>query len=149
MRFATDLRTLYEGRPDRMFEMRFGQLASEYRLPPNPREAESVRGKIDEHTGLGPDSTSLVAGTERTWAPKAMMMKNGRIMIRRSQETKAVINLLHHGTSSKYANCFLWSTWQHLEDIATVQNEEETAAQKETRLSIYPMSVFPFLEEDN
>ena len=150
VRYATDIRVLYEGRPEMMQEMRFGQLASEYRLLiTNSREEESVRGKIDDETCLGPDSTSLVAGTENTSAPQAMMMKNGKIMIRRSQETRAVINLLHHGITNKYANCFLWSTWQHLEEIAPTQDEEETAAQKEVRLSIYPMSVFPYLREDD
>ena len=69
VRYATDLRVLYEGRPAMMHEMRFGQLASEYRLlKTNSREEESVRGKIDDETCLGPDSTSLVAGTERTLA---------------------------------------------------------------------------------
>ena len=150
VRHDTDLRVLFELRPDKMCEMKLGQLASEYRLLiKNCREAESVRGKIDDQTGLGPDSTSLVAGTERTLAPQAMMMKNGRVMLRRSQETRAVINLLHHGTTSAYTNFLLWSTWQRLEEIGTTQDEEETPAQKETRLSIYPMSMFPFLEEDN
>ena len=149
VRHATDLRVVYEGRPDRMRERRLGQLASEYRLPTNAREAESVRGKIDDETGLGPDSNSLVVGTERTMAPWAMMLKNGKILIRRSQETRAAINLLHHGTNSNYSNCLLWSPWQHLEDIATIQDEEETEAQKETRLSIFPMSVFPYVGEDD
>ena len=148
VRLATDLRVLYEGRPERMQEMKLGQFASEYRLlKTSNKEAESVRGKIDDETGLGPDSTSLVALTESTIAPQAMMLKNGRIMLRRSNETKAVINLLHHGTTSSYANFLLWSPWQHLEEIATTQDEEETQTQKETRLSIFPMSVFPYVGE--
>ena len=128
--------------------MRLGQLASEYRLPTNAQETEAIRSKIDGQTGLGPCSTDLVAGTERTLAPQAMMMKNGRIMVKRSQETRAVINLLYCGTTSKYANCLLWSPWQYLEGIATGQEDEETEAQKATRLSIFPMSVFPYVTED-
>ena len=149
VRRDTDLRVLYEGRPERLREMRLGQLASEYRLAANNREAESVKSKIDSQTGLGPCSTNLVAGTERTMAPQAMMMKNGRVMVKRPQEARAVINLLYYGTTSKYANCLLWSPWQHLEGIAAEQEEEETGAQKATRLSIFPMSVFPYLREDD
>ena len=109
----------------------------------------SPRNVIDDQTRLGPPSQCLVAGTEGTVAPQAMMMQNGRIMVKRSQEGKAAIHLLHHGTTSKYANCLLWSPWQILEDISTNQEEEETDAQKNTRLSIFPMSVFPCVEEDD
>ena len=149
VRRDTDLRVLYEGRPERLREMRLGQLASEYRLAANNREAESVKSKIDSQTGLGPCSTNLVAGTERTMTPQAMMMKNGRVMVKRPQEARAVINLLYYGTTSKYANCLLWSPWQYLEGIAAGQEDEETEAQKATRLSIFPMSVFPYVREDD
>ena len=82
-------------------------------------------------------------------APQAMMMENGRILVKRSNESKAVIHLLHHGTTSKYANCLLWNPWQFLENIATNQQEEETDAQKNTRLSIFPMSVFRCVQEED
>ena len=64
-------------------------------------------------------------------------------------DSEAVIRLLHHGTTSKYVNCLLWSPWQQLENIATNQEEEETDDQKKTRLSIFPMSVFPCVEEED
>ena len=69
--------------------------------------------------------------------------------MRRSTDGKAVIHLLHNGTTSKYANCLLWSPWQQLENIATDQDAEETDDQKKTRLSIFPMSVFPSIEEED
>ena len=150
VRRDTDMRVLYEGRPRSMGELRLGQLSAEYWLMGRTSEkTEKTRNKIDNGTGLAPQSSSLVAGTEQTLAPQAMMLDNGRIMMRRSQESKAVIHLLHHGTTSKYANCLLWSPWQHLEDISTNQEEEETEAQKNTRLSIYPMSVFPCVEAED
>ena len=150
VRRDTDIRVLFEGRPDLMAEMRLGQLAAEYRLLKRThKETETIGSKIDNHTRLGPPSSSIVAGTEETLAPQAMMMKNGRIMAKRNNDSKAVIHLLHHGTTSKYVNCLLWSPWQQLEDIATDQEEEETDAQKNTRLSIFPMSVFPCVEEEN
>ena len=107
------------------------------------------RSQIDDQTRLGLPSSCLVAGTEETVAPQAMMMENGRIMVKRNHDSKAVIHLLHNGTTTKYANCLLWSPWQQLEDIATDQEEEETDAQKNTRLTIYPMSVFPCVEEED
>ena len=150
VRRDTDIRVLYEGRPEPMRGMRLGQLASEYRLMQRThKETEAIRSKIDDQTGLGLPSSSLVAGTEETMAPQAMMMANGRIMAKRSNDSKAVIHLLQHGTTSKYVNCLLWSPWQQLEDIATDQEEEETVDQKRTRLSIYPMSVFPCVEEED
>ena len=78
-----------------------------------------------------------------------MMMENGRIMVRRPQETKAIVQLLHNGTTSKYANCLLWTPWKILEDIQPIQDEEETDDQKKARLSIFPLSVFPCIEEDD
>ena len=113
VRRDTDIRVLYECRPELMHGMRLGQLASEYRLMQrNSKETEAMRGKIDDRTGLGLSSSSLVAGTEETLAPQAMMMTNGRIMAKRSNGSKAVIHLLVHGTTSKYVNCLLWSPWQ-------------------------------------
>lgn len=150
VRRDTDIRVLYEGRPGLMAGMSLGQLAAEYRLLERAaKETETTRGKINDQTSLGVPSSSLVAGTVDTVAPQAMMMENGRIMVRRSQGSKAVIQLLRHGTSSKYANCLLWNPWQYLEEIGAGQEDEETEAQKETRLSIFPMSVFPYLEEDD
>ena len=109
----------------------------------------SPRNIIDDQTRLGPPSQCLVAGTEGTVAPQAMMMENGRIMAKRSQDSKAAIYLLNHGTTSNYANCLLWSTWTYLEDVVTSQDDEETEDQKETRLSVYPMSVFPCVEAED
>ena len=150
VRRDTDIRVLYEGRPEPMRRMRLGQLASEYRLMQRThKETEAIRSKIDDQTGLGLPSTSLVAGTDEILAPQAMMMANGRIMAKRNSDSKAVIHLLLHGTASKYVNCLLWSPWQQLEDIATDQDEEETDDQKKTRLSIFPMSVFPCVEEED
>ena len=110
----------------------------------------SPRNIIDDQTRLGPPSQCLVAGTEGTVAPQAMMMQNGRIMVKRSKESKAAIHLLQHCTTNKYANRLLWSTWKYLEDVKTNEDDEgETEAEKKTRLSVYPMSVFPCNDQDD
>ena len=149
VRRQTDVRILFEERPDTMNEMPLGQLAAEYRLcRPKEKETEVYQSKIDDQTGLGPPSTALVAGTEQTVAPQAMMLKNGRIMVRRSNENKAVLQLLYHTTSSKYLNYLLWSPWRQLEEIEPDQEQEETEAQMKSRLSIFPMSVCEDVAEE-
>ena len=114
VRRQTDIRILFEQRPDTMSEMCLGQLAAEYRLcKPKEKETEVYQSKINDQTGLGPPSTALVAGTEQTVAPQAMMLKNGRILARRSNENRAVLQLLYHTTSTKYLSYLLWSPWRH------------------------------------
>ena len=150
VRKHTDVRILFEQRPDKMSEMRLGQFAAEYRLCKlKDKETEVHRSKIDDHTGLGPLSTTLVAGSEQTFAPQVMMLKNGRIMVRRNSENKAVLHLLYHTTSSKYLNFLLWSSWTHLEDIDPDQEQEETEAQMMSRLSIFPLSVCEDVAEED
>ena len=150
VRRQTDVRILFEERPDTMSEMTLGQLAAEYRLCKlKDKETEIYRSKIDDQTGLGPISKAVVAGTEQTAAPQAMMLKNGRIMVRRSLENKAILQLLYHTTSTKYLSYLLWTPWRQLEDIEPDQEQEETEAQMMSRLSIFPMSVCEYVEEED
>ena len=150
VRRQTDFRILFEERPDTMSEMPLGQLAAEYRLCElKKKETEECRSKIHEQTGLGPLSTDLVAGTDQTFAPQAMLLKNGRILVRRSQKNKAILQLLYHTTSSKYLNFLLWSPWWRLEDIEPDQEQDETEAQMMSRLSIFPMSICENVVEED
>ena len=97
IRRDTDIRVLYEGKPDGMREMRLGQLASEYRLlKRTDKRTQTTRGQIDDRTGLGLPSSSLVAGTEQTVAPQAMMMGNGRIMVNRVAQCHAYKGRVQH-----------------------------------------------------
>ena len=150
VRRHTDVRTLFEQRPDTMSEMRLGQLAAEYRLCKlKDKETEAYRSKIDDQTGLGPPSTSFVAGSGQTVAPQAMLLKNGRIMAKRNHEDKAILRLIYHTTSNKYLNFLLWSPWRQLECIDPDQEEEETEAQMISRLSIFPLSVGEDVAEED
>ena len=150
VRRQTDVRILFEERPDTMSEMRLGQLAAEYRLCElKKKETEEYRSKIDDQTGLGPPSATIVAGTEQTVAPQAMMLKNGRILVRRSHQNKAILQLLYHTTTSKYLSFLLWSPWWHLEDIKPNQEQDETEDQMMSRLSIFPMSMCEDVEEED
>ena len=145
IRAGSDIRVLYEHRPEAWKKMVLGQFLSEYRiLKRNSREADTANSKIDEIT----KSSSQVAGSEGTTAPQIMLLTNERIAVRRSQGIRAAPLLLYHGTTSKYSNCLLWTAWQHLEEVKPEQEEEETEDQKKIRLTIFPMSKFPSSRED-
>ena len=149
VRTVSDVRILYENRPECMNKMVLGQFASEYRLlKPSGRGYEKAKNSINEATSIGPDSDHLVAGTRETAAPKTMMLKNGKIMKRR-EDVHAVPNLFYSGCSSKHMNQLMWSPWQELEEVTGVQDEHETEDQKKTRLELLPFSLYPIEEEDS
>ena len=146
---TADIRTLYENRPELMKRMCLGQLACEYRvLTPRQHGYEKAKNSINEDTGVGPNSDVLVAGTSDVFAPKTMMLKNEKILIRR-QEVMAAPNLLYSGCTSKHGNQLMWSHWEKLEDVTGEQIEEETESQKSVREQIFPLSVFPILEDES
>ena len=43
----------------------------------------------------------------------------------------------------------MWSHWEKLEDVTGEQIEEETESQKSVREQIFPLSVFPILEDES
>ena len=149
VRTDSDVRKLYEGRPERLQGMRLGQFASEYRiLWPSDKGFEKAKDSINDDTNMGPNSCELVAGTSNTLAPKAMRLANDRIMKRRT-EGKAVPHLLFSGRMSRHGSQLMWSPWKNLEDINGQQDEMETAEQRSTRLQIFPLSNFPSIEEES
>ena len=144
-----DIRTHYENRPEVMERMCLGQLACEYRLlTPRQHGYEKAKNSINEDTGVGPDSDVLVAGTSDVFAPMTMMLKNEKIMTRR-QEAMAAPNLLYSGCTSKHGNQLMWSQWEKLESLTGEQDVEETESQKSVRQQIFPLSVFPILQDES
>ena len=93
---------------------------------------------------MGPASATPVAGREDQSAPLCMKLKNGLVMQMRAGP-RAVLQLLPSGAPGKHGNQLLWTAWQYLEDVSGEQQEEESDEQKRTRLSIFPMSVYPSL----
>ena len=149
VRTVSDVRVQYENRPDQMSRMVLGEFASQYRLlKPSGHGYEKAKSSINEETLLGPPTEDLVAGTSNISAPEAMMLTNGKIMKRR-QDVEAVPILLFSGCSSQHANQLMWSPWQQLEEVIGIQEQEETENQEKTRLQIFPLSVFPSIEEEN
>ena len=89
-----------------------------------------------------------MAGTLDLAAPQAMLLKNEKLMVRR-QAVQAVPCLLYSGCSSKHGNQLMWSPWERLEQVTGEQIEEETDDQKNVRQQIFPLSVFPSLEDES
>ena len=148
VRAISDIRVLYEKRPQRMAGMVLGQFSCEYRLlKPSGHGYEKAKNSINEDTFVGPDSQRLVAGTNNVAAPETMMLTNGKLMKRR-QDLTAVPNLLFSGIASKHGNQLMWSPWQRLEEVTGIQDEHETEGQKKVRLEIFPYSLFPIAEEE-
>ena len=145
----SDVRIQYENRGEHMKEMRLGELASKYRLlKPSGHGYEKAKSSIDEETLMGPLTDKLLAGTSNVVAPETLMLKNGKIMKRR-QDVDAVPMLLFSGCSSKFGNELMWSSWQNLEEVTGIQDVQETEQQKKTRLQLFPLSVFPSVEENS
>ena len=149
VRVKQDVRTLYEMRPDGVQDMTLGQFASEYRrIKPGGNGLQAAKDKIDPTTGMGPDSTDMVAGTRNVTAPQCMQLKNEEVMVKRVGK-KAALHLLYSGKASKHGNQLLWSCWQYLEEVTGDQEEEETEEQRNIRLQIFPTSVVNQWNDDN
>ena len=143
VRSKGDVRRLYEARPEKMSGMRLGQFAAEYReIQAGGNGLESAKSKIDAETDVGPDSDGRVIGMENLAAPQCMKLSNGVVMQRRTGQP-AVLHLLHSGAPGRFGHKLLWEPWQYLEDVTGNQVDEETVNQKNTRLAIFPMSVYP------
>ena len=142
-RSDSDVRKLYECRPRKLKTMVLGQFACLYRvLNPSDNGYEATKEMIDPETSTGPQSAELIAGTEDSFVPTCIQLKNETIMKMRVGK-KAVLHLLNSG---RYANQLLWQPWNILENVSGKQIPEETALQKKARLMVLPMSVYPKLE---
>ena len=149
VRTVSDVRTLYENRPERLSRMVLGEFASRYRLlKPSGCGYEKAKNSINEVTCVGPNSDHLVAGTKETTAPESMVLANGKLMKRR-EDVNAVPNLFYSGCSSKYMNQLMWSPWRELEEVTGEQTEDETENQQKIRLELFPFSVYPTEGEDS
>ena len=154
MRTTGDIRVLYEARPDapNVDSMCLGQLASQYRILMPSQQGHSQQaydktlGEIDPVTKVGPDSSDCIAGHPERAAPQTMRLKNGKTMVKRSRGACAVPHLFFSGTVNRYSNTLLWSPWKELESLHVDQEDDETPTQKETRLSLFPLSKFQFFK---
>ena len=137
-------------RPMATDPMPLAQLACEYRiLKPNQdkKAYDRTLGEIDPTTNVGPDSSTTIAG-DLNWAPTSMKMRDGKILVKRS-DAGAVPLLLYSGALNRYSNTLLFSPWRELESIHVDHEDIETAAQRLARLELFPLSVFQICRDQS
>ena len=141
VRTESDVRVLYELRPNALNAMPLGQFAAEYAILHRTWDGyERALNSVNPDTRLGPESTCKIAGSE-LYAPHCFKLSNQKIMRRR--EKKSILLLQNTNSTQGYLSQLLWSRWTKLEEVTGEQDEEETQEQKQNRLEVYPMSVFP------
>ena len=155
MRTSGDIRVLYEARPAAMEPMPLGMFACKFRILKPSHEShaqkayQKVLDEINPVTKVGSDSSDSIPGTSGRTAPRSMMLRNGKVMVKRSKGAEAVPRLLPNEVLSKYSSILLWNPWRELESIRVNQEEMETAQQRQTRLDLFPLSVFNFCHDNH
>ena len=133
-----DLRKLYLKRPPAMESMTFAEFVISYYKKTSRQQAI-----IDPHSGVGEESGELVVGGGNLRAPLSMKLSNTIIMKRRSNRSRPVPLLLRYNTLDSYGERMLFQPWRTLEELVQDQAEEDKEQQKQNRLKIFPMSIFP------
>ena len=154
IRANSDIRVLYEGRPEGVDMMCLAQFAAQYRPLIEGQQSKKVYDRIvaevDPDTGLGLDSMDDIAGSDpRIAAPKAMKLKSSsKIMVKRIRGD-AVPDLRFSGAVNRYSNILLFTPWRELESIRVHQEEPvETDTQRRRRLALFPLSKFETCKDD-
>ena len=151
VRTNSDIRKLYEGRPLAVREMRLSQFACEYYLlKPSDSGYEKTKSKIDTERKVGPNTTDAIVGSTNSFAPQSIMVKGEQILKRREHvEANAVPHLLYSGMLDNYGNQLLWTPWDQLETVNGDEDVNVTDNQARVQFSMFPMSVFKSLPNDD
>ena len=146
IRTTSDVRVLYEARPEAVNEMCLAQFASQYRLLKDSQQSrkayDKILAEIDPDTGIGPNTMDNIAGDPGMPAPRSMKLRNSKYMVKRTRGD-AALDLQFSAAVNKYINVLLFTPWRELESIRVHQEEpEETDKQRERRLALFPLSKF-------
>ena len=133
-----DLRKLYAKRPPAMELMTFAEFVISYY-----RKTSRQQAIIDPNSGIGEESGQLIVGGGNLRAPVSMKLSNTIIMKRRSVKSMPVPLLLRNNTLDSYGERMLFQPWRTVEELVQNQEEEDKEQQKQNRLKIFPMSIFP------
>ena len=140
-----DLRKLYAKRPEAggVKNMTFGQfIVDYYRM--HPRQTAI----LDSISGVGEESEEPIVGGDFR-APVAMKLSNNVIMKKRSVKSRPVPLLLRSKTLDSYGERMLFQPWRDVNELIQPQSEEDKEKQKQTRLQLFPMAIFPEDEEES
>ena len=139
-----DLKKLYAKRPEArgVKDMTFGQFIVDY-YRKQPRQPAI----IDPVSGVGEESEEPIVGGDCR-APLAMKLSNNVIMKKRCESTKPVPLLLRSNTLDRYGERMLFQPWMNDDELLQPQSEEDKEKQRQNRLELFPMAIFPGLEGD-
>ena len=133
-----DLRKLYLKRPPSMEPMTFAEFVISYY-----RKTPRQQAIVDPQSGVGEESGELVVGGGNLRAPLSMKLSNNVIMKRRLDKSRPVPLLLQYNTLDSYGERMLFLPWRNFEELIEGQEEEDKEQQRQNRLKIFPMSIFP------
>ena len=132
-----DLRKLYAKRPRSMEAMTFAQFViSYYRLRSYQRAA------VDAQSNVGGESGEPVVGGA-SMAPLFIKLSNNIIMKKRADGSRLVPVLQPSHTLDNYAERMLFQPWRTAEELTEIVSEEEKVQQRQNRLALFPLGVFP------
>ena len=132
-----DLRKLYVKRPAAVEPMPFAFFATRYY-----RKRSEQRSTVNPETNIGEDSEESIVGGE-TMAPLYMKLSNNIIMKKRSDGSKVVPILLPSQCLDDYGERMLFQAWRTHEELVQVVTEEDKAEQRQNRLALFPLGIFP------
>ena len=76
-------------------------------------------------------------------APMAMKLSNNVIMKRRRDKNRPVPIFLKSNTLDSYGERMLFQPWRSVDELLGRQSEEDKEKQKQIRLELFPMAMFP------
>ena len=132
-----DLRKLYAMRPVAVERMPFAFFATRYY-----RKQSGQKSTVNPETNIGEDSSEPIVGGE-TMAPLFMKLSNNIIMKKRVEGSKVVPLLLPSQSLDSYGERMLFQPWRSHEDFVQEITEEDKSLQRQNRLALFPMGVFP------
>ena len=69
--------------------------------------------------------------------------RHGTLTFVMNRDGIAVPLILPSGSIGKLGNQLMWTPWRFLENVTGDQDDEETDVQRQNRLEVFPLSVFP------
>ena len=134
-----DLRKLYTKRPDvaGVKDMTFAQFIIDYY-----RKTSRQKVILDPVTGVGEESEEPIVGGEMR-APMAMKLSNNVIMKKRRDKNRPVPLFFKSNTLDSFGERMLFQPWRSVDELLRRQSEEDKEKQKQNRLELFPMAIFP------
>ena len=140
-----DLRKLYAKRPAAIERMTFCQFVICFNRLRAGRECV-----LDPNTDIGRESAEPIVGGDSR-VPLCLKLSNNVIMKRRPEKSRPVPLLLNSNILDAYGERMMFQPWRSLEELKEQedQSEEDLEQRRQNRLALFPMSIFPSVQNQN